>query len=221
MCIVDLYIKQVVGTKTKLTVSFIDSSNYWLKYLTRTEFSEKILPAIQRAMLRSPENILEGMSYMFDDFKIDLSDFAKEIVPTLAKQLIVKSETTQNDAVKCLKSFLKQCSSSETVLYTVKHLFSVLNGSEGKLNVPVQKSMVLTAIANCTCNESFSSQESIQELLNSLLEFLKVEANDLTLHFAFDVLRICLKNIKMPSVKGDLFAKFQSFFKVCFYEFTN
>ena len=152
---------------------------------------------------------------MFDAFKIDLSDFAKEIVPTLAKQLIVKSEATQNDAVKCLKSFLKKCSSSDTILYSFKHLFSVLNGSEGKLNVPIQKSMVLTAVSNCTDNASFNTQECIQELLNSFLEFLKVEANDLTLHFTFDVLRICLKNIKMPSVKGDLFAKFQSFFKVC------
>ena len=133
--ILDLYLKKIIGTRAKLTAASINVSNYWLRFVDRSDFSEKILPALQRALLRSPENVLESIAYMFEDIKIDLSDFAKDIVSTLCKQLIVKTEQTQSDAVQCMKSFVKQCSSTEAIEYILKHSFAILNGrNKTKLN---------------------------------------------------------------------------------------
>jgi hypothetical protein len=38
----------------------VKSCNYWIRYLEKDEFKEKILPALQRALLRNPEIVLEG-----------------------------------------------------------------------------------------------------------------------------------------------------------------
>ncbi len=211
-----MYLKKIIGTRDKIRPASLNVSNYWLRFVDRVDFSDKILSALQRALLRSPENVLEGMVYMFDDLKIDLSTFAKDLVPTLCKQLIVKSEQTQNDAVTCMRSFVRQCSSSESVEFIVGHLFAILNGSEGKLTLPIQKSMVLTAIANCSFNPSFSSPECISRLLEHYSEFFKVEVNDITLHFAFEQLRVCLQNTKMTSFQAEFLNKIREFFKVSY-----
>lgn len=185
-----------------------------MRFIDRKDFSEKILPALNRALLRSPENVLEGITYMFNDIKIDLGDFAKDLIPTLGKQLIVKTEQTQLDAVKCIKAFVLQCSSFEAIAFILNHLFAILSGSsEGKLTLPIQKNMVLTAISNCSYNASFSSQECNKQLLDLFNEFFKIEANDLTLHFAFEQLRICLQNTKITNFQGEFLAKIKTFFK--------
>ncbi len=210
-----MYIKKIIGTREKLRPVSLNVSNYYLRFIDRPDFNDKILPALQRALLRSPENVLEPIAFMFNDLKIDLSSFAKDLVPTLCKQLIVKTEQTQLDAVQSVKSFVRQCSTSDTISYIVGNLFAILNGSEGKLTLPIQKSMVLTTIGNCSFNPSFSSVECVGRVLDLFSEFFKVEVNDATLHFAFEQLRVCLTNMKITSFQDEFLTKIREFFKVC------
>lgn len=50
---IDLYVKQVIGAKTKLdVVDAINGSRKIIKQVTHADFKDVILPAIQRAALR-------------------------------------------------------------------------------------------------------------------------------------------------------------------------
>jgi hypothetical protein len=76
----------VIGSRIKLPISLVKSSNYWIRFLERNEFKEKILPALQRALLRNPEIVLEVTRCIFEDITIELSDFVKEILPSLSSK---------------------------------------------------------------------------------------------------------------------------------------
>ena len=172
------------------------------------------MPPIARAMLRSPENVIESLGYMFSELNIDLSDFAKDLIPLMSKQLIVKSEETQKEATTSIKLFVLQCTSVEIIQYIIKYLFSVLNGSEGKLTMPIQKNMVLEAISNCSLNPSFNNQDCLKNFLDQFADFLKHETNDLTLHFAFEKIRFCLHNTNISTFHSSSLPRITSFFKV-------
>lgn len=58
------FTKHIIGSRNKLSASLIKSSNFWIKYLEREEFKEKLLPGLQRALLRNPEIVLEGNLYL-------------------------------------------------------------------------------------------------------------------------------------------------------------
>lgn len=173
------------------------------------------MPALTRALLRSPENVIETMGYILSEVNIDLNDFAKDLIHSMSKQLLVKSEETQMEAVESIKCLVLQCSSVEILQYIIKYLFSVLNGSEGKLNLPIQKNMVLAAISSCSLNPIFN-QECLQSYLDQFADFVKVESNDLTLHFAFEKIRVCLDNTKISSSQANFLPNVTSFFKVVF-----
>ncbi len=113
-----------------------------------------------------------------------------------------------------MKTLAKQCSTQEALQYILKHLFFILNGGEGKLTSSVQKCMVLAAIGNCSLNSSFSNQEILQQLLDSYSEFLKVETHEATLHFGFEQLIACLKNIHLSNFQAAFLLKVKEFFKV-------
>ena len=120
-----------------------------------------------------------------------------------------------------MKTLAKQCSTQEALQYILKHLFFILSGGEGKLTSSVQKCMVLAAIGNCSLNSSFSNQDILQQLLDSYSEFIKVETHEATLHFGFEQLIACLKNIHISNFQAAFLLKVKEFFKVrnilCFF----
>jgi hypothetical protein len=59
--LLEVYTKHIIGSRVKLSVALVKSCNYWIKYLEKDEFKDKILPALQRALLRNPEIVLEGI----------------------------------------------------------------------------------------------------------------------------------------------------------------
>jgi hypothetical protein len=84
--VLESYLKNVVATRSKPRAWLVKCSNYWLRYATREEFSEKIVPAMQRALLRNPELILQGVGLLLEDLIIDLSDFSKDLATNLSSK---------------------------------------------------------------------------------------------------------------------------------------
>lgn len=56
----DLYIKSVLMSKTKTHQHILDKSGSLLRHVSHSEFKELLLPSIQKTMLRSPENAMQG-----------------------------------------------------------------------------------------------------------------------------------------------------------------
>ncbi len=173
----DSYLKNVIASRNKPRLWLVKCSNQWLQHATREDFGEKLLPAIQRSLLRNPELILQSVSVLLEDLAIDLSSFAKDLIQTLAVHLMSKDEMSQGEAVYAIKSLCKQCSSNEALALVLKHLFSVLTG-EAKSGTTAQKTAILTCIGNAALNSSQSLSEMIATVIQLFGDFFKAEANE-------------------------------------------
>ena len=77
-----------------------------------------------------------------------------------------------------------------------------------------QKLSVLSAIGNCSQNPCFAKQEIYQTVIDNLGEFLKIETHEATLHFAYEQLNLCFKNIQVSNLQAAFALKLKEFFKV-------
>ena len=58
--LVESYAKSLVGIRDQPSKIQIFGSNYQLKFISSEDFTSKILPAMQKSMLRNPEIVYES-----------------------------------------------------------------------------------------------------------------------------------------------------------------
>lgn len=141
--LVEHFIKGLVTVKVKPNVATITSCALLLKSLTLDEFKKTVLPALQRAMLRSPEIILQGVGAIVRELEVDTSDFAFDLGKTLVQNLYSKNDTARIEAVESLKEIALKCGDPKAIDALVKHTFAVFNGSDGKITVAEYRINVL------------------------------------------------------------------------------
>lgn len=133
--LLDHFIKGLVTVKVKPNVALFTSCAQLLKSLDANEFKKTILPALQRAMLRSPEIILQGVGAIIHEVEINCSDFAFDLGKTLITNLYSKDDSARLEAVESFKEIAMKCSDPKAIEALVKHVFAVLNGCDGKITV--------------------------------------------------------------------------------------
>lgn len=133
--LIDHFIKGLVTVKVKPNAALFTSCSLLLKSLNIDEFKKSILPALQRAMLRSPEIVLQGVGAIIHEIEIDCSDFAFDLGKTLITNLYSKDELARNEAVESLREIALKCSCPKAIEALSKQVFAVLNGADGKITV--------------------------------------------------------------------------------------
>ncbi|XP_013411317.1 eIF-2-alpha kinase activator GCN1 [Lingula anatina] len=194
---VEQYLKGVLGSRTKPAVHLLESCKEFLRHISHEDFKDKILPAVQKAMLRNPEIVLQAFSYMLGGVTLDLSSYAAEVAKPIATQLHSMQDETRAEAVEACKHLAKQCSDPGAVENVVKYLFAVFNGSEGKLTVAAQRISMLSGIGNMSDN-SVSGTNSVQSLSGNVAELfipvLQQEVHEGTLvHTLSELSKWCMK----------------------------
>ena len=96
-----MFIKVAVSCKTKPSVYIIKESESLLKHVNHEEFKQHLLPAMQKAMLRNPEIILECVGHVMSGLSLDLSQYAPDIGKSLAGEFIV---VLFINSVKCIST---------------------------------------------------------------------------------------------------------------------
>lgn len=79
----DIFIKTLISCKTKPSPTIIVACYPFLKLINHEDFKNVLLPALQKAMLRSPEVILECVGLVLSGISIDLSNYAADIGKSL------------------------------------------------------------------------------------------------------------------------------------------
>ncbi|KAI4899225.1 hypothetical protein NFI96_030703, partial [Prochilodus magdalenae] len=209
--LLDLYMKTVLMSKTRPLQHILDKSGSVLRHVSHAEFKEQLLPTLQKALLRSPENSLQTISSMLASLTLDLSQYAKDIVKGLASQLKASNPELMEQAVQAVQNLSHQCSDPSAVQDLVTHLFGILGGSEGKLTVVAQKMNVLSGIGSCSHHAvSGSSSQSLSASVAVLfIPFLQQEVHEGTLVHAVSVLSQWTGrlNTEVPAALRDWFKK--------------
>ncbi|EDW83946.2 uncharacterized protein Dwil_GK13410 [Drosophila willistoni] len=131
----DIFVKSMISSKSKPHKSFIICCEPFLASLVESEFDSQIYPPLQRAILRSPENTLESVGVIVDIVNVDCSRYANQIGKILIQNLYSKGDAARRESLESLKSLARKCSDVLVVKELLQRIFSVLNGSDGKINV--------------------------------------------------------------------------------------
>uniref|UniRef100_A0A1A8L3W7 GCN1 general control of amino-acid synthesis 1-like 1 n=2 Tax=Nothobranchius pienaari TaxID=704102 RepID=A0A1A8L3W7_9TELE len=188
--LLDLYIKSVLMSKTKPQQHILDKSGSLLRHVTHSDFKELLLPALQKTMLRSPENAMQTISCLLSAVTLDLSQYAMDIGKAIASQLKANNAQLMEEAVQAMQNLAKQCSDPSAVQDIVTHLFKILSGSEGKLTAVAQKISVLSGVASCSHHavSGTSSQTLSSAVAVMFVPYLQQEVHEGTLVHAVSVL---------------------------------
>lgn len=141
--IIDHFVKGLITVKVKPNSVCVSLCGVILKSISHNEFKTQILPALQRAMLRSPEIILQGVGSIVRELEIDVSEFSFDMGKTLIQNLYSKDDCARSEAVESLKQVAMRCSDVKAIEALIKQVFAVLNGSDGKITVAEYRINVL------------------------------------------------------------------------------
>jgi len=119
---------------------------YTTSALTESEFDSYIYPPLQRSILRSPENTLESIGLIFNMLNFDCSRYARKVGNVLIQNLYSKGDIARRESLESLKLLSTKCSDWLIVKELLEHIFSVLNGSDGKINVIEYRLNILQVI---------------------------------------------------------------------------
>ncbi|CAH1802155.1 unnamed protein product [Owenia fusiformis] len=200
---IETYTKSVLSGRSRPAKHAMEACRPLLKLINHAEFKESVLPALQKAMLRSPEVTVEAAGYLVEGVSIDLSQYAMEIGKNLASQLHAKEERIRDDAVVAIEKLGKQCSDSDAVSKLVKHIIAIYNGSEGKLVVVAEKISVLSGLGRLSSNQVTGSQ-SVSSLgttvVESFIPILQQEVHEATLIHTIQMLSlwVCRFSTDLP-----------------------
>ncbi|KAJ9595704.1 hypothetical protein L9F63_013117, partial [Diploptera punctata] len=194
--LLEMFIKIAISCKTKPAVYIIKESEALLKHVSHDEFKQQLLPAMQKAMLRNPEIILECVGHVMSELSLDLSQYAQDIGKSIAANLHSKEDLAREESIAACRNLASQCSDASALEVLLQHLFDVFHGSEGKLTVATHKMSVLQGAGNLSYNAVTGS--SVQRLASvaadHFIKVLDVEVHEKTLIQALEMLSLwCAK----------------------------
>ena len=85
--LLNIYIRDVIQVKTKPREFAMVNTKALMGQLSHQEFSELLLPAIKKSLLRSPELILAAVAQMCAGLNLDLSAYMSDLSKPLTSML--------------------------------------------------------------------------------------------------------------------------------------
>jgi hypothetical protein len=190
--VLNSFMKVCVSCKKKPDLYVIEAAVPFLKRLSHDDFKNQLLPALQKAMLRNPEIIIEAVGHILSGLSLDLSYYSQDISKGLFANLHSKDDLVRDAAADACRRLSLQCSDSSAVENLLSAIFAVFHGAEGKLTVVTHKISVLQGAGNLSFN--IVSGNSIQKLAETacghFIEVLKTEIHERTLCHALEMMSL-------------------------------
>ncbi|XP_043262082.1 eIF-2-alpha kinase activator GCN1 [Colletes gigas] len=190
--IIDVFIKVTISCKKKPDLYVVHTAVPLLRRISHDEFKNQLLPALQKAMLRNPEIIIESVGHILSGLSLDLSQYSQDISKGLFANLHSKEDLVRNEAIGACRRLALQCSDATALENLLSSVFAVFHGSEGKLTVVTYKISVLQGAGNLSYNAASGS--SVQRLAETACEhFIKVletEVHEKTLIHALEMMAL-------------------------------
>ncbi|KJE95363.1 hypothetical protein CAOG_08919 [Capsaspora owczarzaki ATCC 30864] len=144
---IEFLLKTTVTTKTRPAGHVVQFSLAIVRLVSHDEFASSMLTAIDKAVLRNPEVVLNAIAGILGAVRIDLSKYAAQLAKSLCTQLKANDESVRADACLLFRNLARQSSDPAAVDSILANLFDVLNGVHGKLTAFEHRASVLEAIA--------------------------------------------------------------------------
>lgn len=207
--ILSTFLKVCVSCKKKPDLYIIDAAVPFLNQISHDDFKTQLLPALQKAMLRNPEIIIETVGQILSGLNLDLSRYGQDISKGLFSNLHSKDDLVRDEAADACKKLSLQCSDSSAVESLLSSVFAVFNGSEGKLTVATHKISVLQGAGNLSYNvvDASSLYDLSEKACKYFIDVLKTEVHEKTLCHALEMMSLWCEKFtnNVPKIIIDAF----------------
>lgn len=233
--IIKLFTTRHIMTKTKqaLRCTKISSNLLW-QFVGPEEFKSILWPAIQKAMLRSPETVIEAVGCVLGSLKFGLNEYAEEFSKVFVPSLHCQSESTRASALVASRALASKISDAHSLEKVLACYFGVLLGAQGKLAVAAHKINVIKAIKELVvCQVPFDEITDIAIMvLNKSVTFLETEVHEGSLQECLEVMNVWSSKLgdvyppvldkfiskNLSNVKGSIRLQFYSLLATVFKE---
>ncbi|VDP34681.1 unnamed protein product [Schistosoma mattheei] len=143
-----------------------------------TSFKVLVLPVINRAILRSPENQLRIVNSLLEDLSFTLDLCAMDLAQSVVKNLHATSDITRKDAVVMLCTVSRKCSEVDTLSSLCKLVYAQFAGSEGKKASQESRFAAITCfgeLSKCGIKQKSNLDRVVTVAINLLLDYLERE----------------------------------------------
>ncbi|KAJ8939614.1 hypothetical protein NQ318_012337 [Aromia moschata] len=190
--LVDGFTKNFISCKVRPSPNIVMACYPLLHQVNNELFKRIVLPALQKAMLRNPEIILECVGLVISGINLDLGEYAMEIGKSLVVQLHSKDDNARREAADTCKRLANKINDPKALEELLKKTFDVFHGSDGKLTVIDHKMSVLQGAGNFSFNSL--TGENLQKLIviaaDHFIKVLGVEVHEKTLCHALEMLSL-------------------------------
>ncbi|CAH8563787.1 unnamed protein product [Schistosoma rodhaini] len=152
-----------------------------------TSFKVLVLPIVNRAILRSPENQLRIVNSLLEDLSFTLDLCAMDLAQSVVKNLHAISDITRKDAVVMLCTISKKCSEVDTLSSLCKLVYAQFAGSEGKKASQESRFAAITCfgeLSKCGVKQKSTLDRVATVAINLLLDYLERETYEEAIIYA-------------------------------------
>ncbi|CAH8498798.1 unnamed protein product [Schistosoma turkestanicum] len=143
-----------------------------------SSFKVLVLPVVNRAILRSPENQLRAVNSLLEDLSFTLDLCAMDLAQSVVKNLHAVSDITRKDAIAMLCTISKKCSEVDTLSSLCKLVHAQFAGSEGKKASQESRFAAITCFGELSINgikQKSASDRVTTVAINLLIDHLEHE----------------------------------------------
>ncbi|XP_052737701.1 eIF-2-alpha kinase activator GCN1 [Bicyclus anynana] len=192
--------KSLISVKSRPNANYIRACSDLLHLLQKSDVQDTLLPALQKAMLRSPETIIQAIGVVVENLDVHVDGIAVDIGKSLIVNLHSRDEWVRAEALVALGALARSCSALEAARALVAHAFAHYNGASGKLTSSEDKIAVLNGVG--TLSELAVSAADRLTLFDEVVaqtgRVLDSESHERTLCGALDALYRWVHSLDEP-----------------------
>lgn len=205
------FTKSVISVKSRPNANYIKGCHDLLSQLNSGDVRDALLPALHKAMLRSPETIVQAVGQVFASLNVELDGLAVDIGKSLIVNLHSKDEWVRGEALCALERLAARCRQPAAARALLTHAFAEYNGASGKLTSSEDKIAVLNGVS-CLRALPVSGADRLalfSEVATQLGRVLDSESHERTLCVALDTLQRWTAGlgVTLPDKMLDIFKK--------------
>nr|XP_049695154.1 eIF-2-alpha kinase activator GCN1 [Helicoverpa armigera] len=205
------FTKSVISVKCRPNANYIKGCHDLLRQLSPGDVRDALLPALHKAMLRSPETIVQAVGEVFANLNVDLDGLAVDIGKSLIVNLHSKDEWVRGEALCALERLAARCSQVSAARALLTHAFAEYNGASGKLTSSEDKISVLMGVSSLRALPVSGADRAalFGEVVTQISRALDSESHERTLCVALDALQRWSHNLgaALPDKILDIFKK--------------
>ncbi|XP_072943447.1 stalled ribosome sensor GCN1 isoform X2 [Epargyreus clarus] len=184
-------IKTMITVKTRPNANYIQGCADLLHTLDKSDIQDTLLPSLHKAMLRSPETIIQAVGEVIANLGVCVDGVAVDIGKSFIVNLHSRDEWVRMEAVRALASLAQRVEDPATARALLNHAFAEYNGASGKLTSSEDKIAVLNGVSvlRQLAVAEAARGALLQEALAQLARALDSESHERTVCVALDAAR--------------------------------